>query len=343
MLPARQDDIVSFPVHAPARLLVIVDAEEEFDWDQPFSRDNRSVTAIAAQTQAQRIFETYGVIPTYAVDHPVASQEDGYRPLLEILQSGGCEIGAQLHSWVTPPHEEKVSEHSSFTNNLPVDLQRRKLETLTRAIENSFGVAPRLYRAGRYGAGNATPAILSDLGYLIDCSVLPGISSAGTGPSYENATSHPYWLASGRSLLELPVTIGEVGSARGLGRALYAWLASPMGRRFKFPAIAARLGILERVRLTPEGSTLEECKRLTRAMLEDGHRVFVVSYHSPSLVPGHTPYVRDKADLERFLGWLKGYFEFFLGELGGSASTPLAVRDWALQESSNLAGGPAAV
>ena len=341
MLPERREDIVTYPADANPRLLVIVDAEEEFDWDKPFSSENRSVTAIAAQTQAQRIFESCRLIPTYAVDFPVASQEDGYRPLLEMLQSGACEIGAQLHSWVTPPHEEEVNEQSSFTNNLPVDLQRRKLEALTRTIVESFGVAPRLYRAGRYGAGEATASILSDFGYLIDCSVLPGVTTAPPGPNYEGACAHPYWLASGRSLLELPVTIGEVGAARGLGRTLYARLASPLGRKLKFPAIASRLGILERVRLTPEGSTLAESRRLTRAMLQDGHRVFVISYHSPSLVPGHTPYVRDKADLERFLGWLKGYFEFFLGELGGSVSTPLAVREWALQESSDPAGSHA--
>ena len=27
------------------------------------------------------------------------------------------------------------------------------------------------------------------------------------------------------------------------------------------------------------------------------------SFHSPSLAPGHTPYVRDRADLQRFHDW----------------------------------------
>jgi hypothetical protein len=331
MLPVRDDDVVIFPSAAQPRLLVIVDAEEEFDWNKPFSPENRQVTTIAAQTRAHRVFEAYRLLPTYAVDYPVASQESGYRPLRELLESRQCEIGAQLHPWVTPPHEEAICEHNSFTNHLPADLQRRKLEVLTRTIETSFGSIPRVYRAGRYGAGEATPDIVRDLGYQVDCSVLPGASSVELAPNYEGVQSHPYWLASGRAVLEIPVTIGEVGAARGLG-GLYGRLASRTGRKLRFPAIAARLGILERIRLTPEGSTLAESKRLTRAMLQDGHRVFVVSYHSPSLVPGHTPYVRDKADLERFLGWLNGYFEFFFGELGGKPSTPLAVRDWALQE-----------
>lgn len=335
MLPARSEDIVVLPKAAAPRLLVIVDAEEEFDWDKPFSPENYSVTAMAAQGRANRIFEEYSIVPTYAVDYPVASQEAGFRPLVELLHSQACEIGAQLHPWVTPPHDEEICERNSFTSNLPVSLQRRKLETLTRSIRDSFGIAPRLYRAGRYGAGEATPAMLSEFGYEIDCSVLPGRPLSALAPSFEGATAHPYWLGSARSILELPVTVGEAGVGRRLNKSLYSRLTSPNGRRFKFPAIAARLGIFERIRLTPEGRSLEDCKRLTRAMLQDGYRIFVVSYHSPSLVPGHTPYVRNQADLERFFGWLKGYFDFFFGRIGGRPATPSAVRNWALQQGDN--------
>jgi hypothetical protein len=98
------------------------------------------------------------------------------------------------------------------------------------------------------------------------------------------------------------------------------------------PAVAARLGIVERIRLTPEGNTLEECKRLTRALLRAGSRVFVVSYHSPSLEPGHTPYVRNRKDLDTLLGWLRGYFEFFMGEVAGRPSTPSEIREMALRQ-----------
>ena len=42
-----------------------------------------------SQHLAHRIFERYGVIPTYMVDHPVASQDEGRAPLKELLQ-GGC-------------------------------------------------------------------------------------------------------------------------------------------------------------------------------------------------------------------------------------------------------------
>jgi hypothetical protein len=88
------------------------------------------------------------------------------------------------------------------------------------------------------------------------------------------------------------------------------------------PAVFARLHLVDRVRLTPEGNSLAEAKRLTRAMVRRGQRVFVLSYHSPSLEPGNTPYVRTADDLSRFLRWIEAYLEFFFGEIGGVAATP---------------------
>ncbi len=330
MLPIDEGGVVAFPTSARPRLLFIIDAEEEFDWSAPFSRDSISVTNISAQAQPQAIFARYGIRPTYAIDYPVATDKKAIEQLSELCQSGACEIGAQLHTWVTPPYDEPLSERNSFANNLPTDLELRKVQRLTQAIEENFGCAPKVYRAGRYGAGASTPAILQDLGYEIDCSVLPGIPSAPFAPDYTLAPGRPYWLASTNALLEIPVTIGDVGFARHLGKGMERVLLSSVGRRVKLPAIAARTRAWNRVRLTPEGSTLKECKRLTRALLSDGYRVFVVSYHTPSLLPGRTPYVKNNEELQRFLKWIDGYCEFFMTEALGAPSTPTAVRQWAL-------------
>ena len=96
--------------------------------------------------------------------------------------------------------------------------------------------------------------------------------------------------------------------------------------RLRLPAIASRLRLLERLRLTPEGYTLAEMKRLTRALLRRGQRSFVLSLHSPSVVPGNTPYVRRKEDLAQLLQRLSGFLVFFRDELGGRFMTPLALK-----------------
>jgi glycosyltransferase involved in cell wall biosynthesis len=331
MLPADTQACVRFTGDFKPRLLVIVDAEEEFDWHQPFSRKNTQVNSIRAQGAAEKILQRFGISPTYVVDYPVASQEISYKPLKELFQAGRCQIGAQLHTWVTPPYEEEVSEVNSYANNLPAVLERRKVHKLTEIIERNFGCRPLVYRAGRYGAGSATLRILEELGYRVDCSVLPGPSHQLGAPDYCGGDSEPYWLNARRSVLEIPVTIGTVGLAGKYSEHLHRRIASPFGFRLKAPAVAARLGIAERIRLTPEGSTVEGSKILTRTMLRDGKRVFVVSYHSPSLEPGHTPYVRDHRDLTTFLRWLEDFFEFFMTEIGGIPSTPSEIYERALE------------
>ena len=69
-----------------------------------------------------------------------------------------------------------------------------------------------------------------------------------------------------------------------------------------------------------------EQRRLTRALLREGHRVFSFTYHSPSLAPGNTPYVRTQADLSAFLQRIDQYLDFFTGEIGGRAATPFEVK-----------------
>jgi hypothetical protein len=97
-------------------------------------------------------------------------------------------------------------------------------------------------------------------------------------------------------------------------------------RRTRVAGAIARLRLLERIRLSPEDYTGSEMERLTRALLDDGIRVFVFSFHSPSVMPGGTPYVRSEADLLRFLNKCRQYFTFFFGQLNGVAMTPIDIK-----------------
>jgi hypothetical protein len=331
MLPANRQDVVFLPSSAPM-VTCVIDAEEEFDWNAPFAVANNSVTNMNAQAGAQAIFQRYGLVPTYAVDYPVASQEQGYGPLREFVQAGHCEIGAQLHPWVTPPFEESVGETNSFACNLPYDLQARKMGHLTSIIEKNFGVRPRLFRTGRYGAGPDTIRLLQEFGYDIDCSVLPGPAITPSSPDYSNAPSQPYWLGADKRVLEIPVTASMVGPLRVFQNASNRIFTSSWSRLAKLPAILARTRLLYRARISPEGHSLEEAKELTRTLYWAGQRVFALSYHSPSLSPGRTPYTRNQADVDRFLSWIEDYLAFFTSELGGVPSSVSRIRDWASGE-----------
>jgi len=68
--------------------------------------------------------------------------------------------------------------------------------------------------------------------------------------------------------------------------------------------------MLERIALTPEGVPKEAALRGIDIALDDGLPTLTISFHSPSLSPGHTPYVRSEDDLDRFYDWLRTVYAY---------------------------------
>ena len=311
------------PAALPSRptLVVVVDTEEEFDWAAPFSRQATAVTAMRHIDRAQRLCDAAGLAPTYVIDYPVATQPEGYEAISEWARAGRCHIGAHLHPWVTPPFDEAVNGPNSFMSNLPRQLQQAKMRQLYQAIAANTGAAPRVFKAGRYGISRDALAAFEELGLAIDVSVNPCMNFAAQGgPDFSSFDSRPFWIDRPRQLLEVPCTHGFVGWARRQGLRLRR--AAELLRALRGPGVLSRSGVVNRVMLSPEGNRLHEMIALTRALLADGLTLFSLTFHSPSVVPGHTPYVRSQADLSTFLTTIERYFEFFFGELGGQPSTP---------------------
>ncbi|MDQ8754611.1 polysaccharide deacetylase family protein [Sphingosinicella sp. LHD-64] len=312
-------------------LLVVVDTEEEFDWNAPFSRDATTTRSIPAQARAHEIYDRFGVVPTYVVDYPVATDPAAVAFLKRLADAGKAEIGAHLHPWVTPPHIEEVNERNSFHCNLPPELERAKIETITAAIETAFGARPKMFKAGRYGFGANTQRVLVDLGYQIDCSITPHTSFRDkSGPDFRHAPDAPHWLDEAAGLLEVPLTIGHLGALARFGGRFDRLFDDRRAARLHVPGALSRAGLVARSRLTPEGTSADEQCRLIAAMHARGHRTFSLTYHSPSLEPGHTSYVRDAADLARFLADIETVLTFFRDAMGGRFTTLTRVReDWA--------------
>ncbi len=324
-MPPQQARIAEYGIDEAPRLIVVVDTEEEFPWDQPHSRDNTSVSAMSELRVAQDIFNRYNLRPTYVIDYPVATKPDGFEPLKEIAQAGLCTVGAHLHPWVSPPFTETVNARNSFPGNLIKEQEEAKLTELVAAISENF-VRPTIYKAGRYGVGENTAAILNTLGFNIDLSPTPGYSYVSeAGPDFTRFPDVPFFYSEDK--LCIPCTGGFVGALRAVGRVVYPPMTSKLGDTLKLGGIASRLRLLERIRLSPEGFTLDELKRLSHTLWHSGVRTFTLSYHSPSLRPGCTPYVDNAQQLQTFLDTIEGYIEYFLEELGGRVATPDEIRD----------------
>ncbi len=293
------DQFFAWPADFGQRYTIFVDTEEEFDWSAPFDRKARSVTAAAAIPDATRRMGDLGAPLTFLIDHPIATDPAAVAAILRAVEDGVSAVGTQLHPWVNPPFDEPVCVGNSFAGNLPRDLERAKLGILTDAITTAFGRRPQIYRAGRYGLGPNTLRLLVEHGYRIDTSMRAryDYSRAG-GPDY-SAVGNDAFVADKGGLVELPLTTVYTGGLRGQGPRLNSLTA----RAPRLTGMLVRTGLLTRVALTPEDMPLIDALEAVRVVAGEGLPLLNLSFHSPSLVPGHTPYVRDAAQLAAFWRW----------------------------------------
>lgn len=303
-------------------LLVVVDTEEEFDWSRPFDRDSVGTASIPAQDHAHAVFDKYGIVPTYVLDHAVARSAPAAAYLRRLVDAGRAHFGTHCHPWVTPPFEDEVNDYNSFHGNLRPELEAAKLEASTDAVAQAFGQRPLIFKAGRYGVGAGTLGVIQRLGYRIDCSFVPATSFERVhGPNFLGTSMHPFFMNESRELLEVPLTVGYGGRAWWAGQRFAGLWDNPLLQRVRVQSVLSRLGVLWRARLSPEGFDADTQIRLMEALYAQGVRVFSLTYHSPSLAPGHTPYVRNDQDLQEFLRRIDRVCAHFRDRLGGEFST----------------------
>lgn len=295
--PPPAEALVRWPDAFGTRFTLFVDTEEEFDWGAPLSRTGHGTEAVAALGKGGRRLAGLGVPVTYLADWPIVADARAVEILRGLVAEAGASVGTQLHAWVNPPFDEALTQANSFAGNLPAVLEAAKLDRLTTAIADAFGTPPVAFRSGRYGIGPRTRGLLAERGYRLDSSVRAHYDySAGGGPDFSAVGNHAYRAG---GVLELPLTTVHTGALRRAGPGLHRLLGRvPHGR-----GAAARLGMFSRVALTPEDMPLADALAAIRVAVEEGVRVLNFSFHSPSLAPGHTPYVRDAADLAAFWHW----------------------------------------
>lgn len=305
------------------QLIVCIDVEEDFDWSKPFSREGFGLNSIFALPTVVRTLRALGVTPVLLVDYPVLNDEAAVAVLKSIRAE--AVFGTQLHAWVNPPYEEDLTRSNSYAGNLPKALERQKLEALSDLFEHVFGKRPTVFRSGRYGFGPNTAEILLDLGYEIDLSHFANRDfSFDGGPDFSNIGPTPFNID---ALFCIPVTSGFLGPLRSVGARILTWCDTPLGRALHLRGVLERLGLMGWTWLSPEGVRLRSAISLTQALVRQGQHIFVVSFHSPSLAPGNTSYVKDLRDKNNLEDWIYIFVKFFEEEMGGAFATPHQVKE----------------
>lgn len=305
--PPPPGSIARFARAFGPRFLLTVNTEAEFEWGDPSAREGHGLDHLPRLAKFQSFCEARGLVPLYLVDWRMATSSLAADILRPALAAGRAEIGLLLHPGVNPPLDEEPTAANHFPGNLPRALEAAKIRNLRDMVEETFGVAPLTYRAGRHGAGPHTGEILRGEGLAIDMSVRASFDySRIGGPDYRRHPPAPYWLDTDRTVLELPQTSVFWGLLRRQGGLLFS-----AARRV--PGLAptlSRLGLLDRIVLTPEGVSVDEAIRGIDVALDDGLPLLVFSFHSPSLRPGHTPYVRSDRDLDALYDWWRRVLDY---------------------------------
>ena len=304
------------------KLAIVIHTEEEFDWNGGFIPSATEVSHGNELLIAIKNLTAIGAKSTLAMDYAFVSSEQGERCISNINAcrelSEHVEFAAHLHPWVNPPLSESfvdsVPEEFSYPGNLPEAEELSKLKALTEKITVVAKQKPVTYLAGRYGIGKNTPRILNALGYKVDVSISPFADYTHQhGPNFTQYNTDIFYRD---GIVNWPHTSAIVSPFR-IARKHFHDAPSTYANSSLLSKIMRKVLRAKLHRLSPEGFSLADMKNVTKYQYDLGQRCFILSFHSPSVKSGLTPYVETVAQAVEFNEKVLAYANWFKNEFKG--------------------------
>lgn len=299
------------------KLVITIDTEED-DWGK-YSVAGHSAENIKEIPALQRVFDEFNVKPTYLVAHTVCEDEGAAGILKGIMDKGNCEIGAHCHPWNTPPFEDETNAFNSMLCNLTERLQFQKMQSLDETIKKRFGVKPTSFRCGRWGFNFGVAKNLVKLGYMVDTSIASYTDwSEYHGPDFSKTSPAAYRFDAGDitthaakgALVEVPATVGFLQRRFSLANSIIKALSKPPLSALRLKGLLWRANLVNKVWLSPEYNDAATMIRLVRRMKENHFACINMTFHSPCLTPGLTPFVRTAEDKKAFISNIREFLRF---------------------------------
>ena len=318
--------------------ILTIDTEGDNQWDH-----GRELTVenIKFVPRFQDLCNKYLIKPTYLVTSEVCDDPFAKEIFTDYLMTNKAEIGAHLHSWTTPPFQDKDGYrlndvNHAFATELSEDLLNEKIKNLTNQIETSFGKRPFSFRSGRFGFDNTLARILTDSSYLVDSSVTPytnwsvhhGIPGGKGGPDFLDKTAFPYkYNFDNGSLLEIPVTILPTKFPLNRSDTIARHYFRNVDKSIFLKALRRLLFNNQPLWLRPHhwmnidllDELLNESKDLKLPYI-------VMMFHSSELMPGCSIYRKDKDAIEKLYDLLESFFVSLNDKKINSATLTEAVK-----------------
>ena len=155
--------------------IITVDTEGDNLWEKPREITTRNAAFLP---RFQMLCERFRFKPVYLTNYEMAMSEVFLDFARDALSRGSCEIGMHLHAWNSPPIEPLTSDdyyHQPYLVEFPDRTMKEKIHVMTRLLEDRFSQKIISHRAGRWAFDGRYAAMLRHEGYLVDCSVTPGV------------------------------------------------------------------------------------------------------------------------------------------------------------------------
>lgn len=322
------------------KFILTIDTEGDNQWDHGRKLTVENIKFIP---RFQELCDKYMIKPTYLVTSEVCDDPYARRLFSGFLSSGTAEVGAHLHSWTTPPFEDKKGLsfndiNHSFATDLDEALLAEKLKNLTEQIGASFGRYPTSFRSGRYGFNTKVAELLVNNSYLVDSSVTPytdwskfkGTPDGQGGPDFTQDKPFPYkYLFSSRTLLEIPITILPT---------MFPLNRSHLVARYYFKNVDNNvlLRVFRKLAFSQQPlwlrplnfMNMELYDELVREAVRIDLPFLVMMFHSSELMPGCSIYRKDKEAVEDLYRLLGDFFRFINNNNIGALTLTEAAQNW---------------
>ncbi|MEN3026574.1 MAG: hypothetical protein ABDH31_02555 [Chlorobiota bacterium] len=253
-----------------------------------------------------------GVRPTYLLSPEVIQDAEAS----EVLRGlpGAPELGTHLHGEYVEPEPQWDAEGTyTMQCTYPAELEWAKLRRLTELFRERFGIAPRSFRAGRYGIAARTIPMLAALGYTVDSSVTP-YKWWAPEVRFMTAPPFPYYPSPHDisepgpegQVLELPVSVlpgiwDKIPAAWRKRFNPYHPVVAWLWRRWNRYVWDMRPRLFYAA-FTPLRDLLRTVLWYAQLAERSGHDVvLVMTLHSCELRPGANPYFATRQQCQRFV------------------------------------------
>lgn len=249
----------------------------------------------------QELCEKYDLKPVYLINYEMASCNKFVEIFKDKALKEKCEIGMHLHAWNTPPEYniKKIFDGQPFITEYPKEIIYKKHIFLKSLIEEKFGINPVSYRAGRWATSKELFEILDKIGFLVDCSITPGIShKKNVGMSVVGANDYSHYEDKieriGEKLIEIPMTTSKE----------YYFKGKTIKNKLK------NLIVGKEIWLRTANNTYEEIEMLMKLKEKKGNKYLQFMIHSSELMAGGSPYFTTITSIEEHYIKIEKVFKY---------------------------------